>query len=87
MIFSRKYGQTFRNRSEIARHQWRDRQTKPVLPWFGLRDAPYSDQYRKEHGLPTRAERRQGLRLAGQIMWLVAGAVWLLVLMSMCGKG
>lgn len=51
MIYSRKYGRTFRNRSELMRYEWRDRQTKPILPWFGLRDAPYSGEYRKEHGL------------------------------------
>lgn len=50
-IYSRKYGRTFKNRSELQRHAFWDYRTKPILPWFGARDMLYSDEYKRQHGL------------------------------------
>ena len=74
MIYSSKFNRSFRNRSELMRYEWRDRQTRPILSWGGLRDAPYSDQYRKEHGLPSREEQQ------GRV-WLFAIVLWVIVLL------
>lgn len=51
MIYSKKYGRNFKNRSELQRYAFWDYRTKPIFSWFGLRDCMYSEQYKKEHGL------------------------------------
>lgn len=51
MIYSKKYGRSFNNRSELQRYAWRDYHSRPIFSWFGLRDAMYSEEYKKEHGL------------------------------------
>lgn len=55
-IYSNKFGKSFPDRKALMRREWRDRQTKPIFSWFGLRDAPYTDNYLKYKGLPTKSE-------------------------------
>jgi len=86
-IYSKKYGRTFKDRSELGHYQFWDRRTKPIFSWFGLRDCMYSDEYRRAHGLKTREDQRQGWKQAGIFVWVIAGIAWLSVLLSMCSKG
>ena len=51
MIYSKKYGRSFKNRSELQRYAFWDYRTKPIFSWGGLRDCLYSEEYKKEHGL------------------------------------
>lgn len=83
MIYSKKYGRYFNNRSELQRYAWWDARTKPILSWGGIRDCLYSDEYRKEHGLKTREEQAQAY---GPAM-IVMGVVYFFLGMSMIGNG
>lgn len=87
MIYSRKFGRSFKYRAELMRYESRCRQTSPIFSWLGLRDSVYSDAYRKEHGLPTRSERREQWRKTTPVVWIVAGILWFLVVVGMCSKG
>ncbi len=80
MIYSRKYGRSFRNRSTLMHYEWRDRQTRPIISWFGLCDASYLDAWRREHGLKTQQERREEWRKVATVLWIVAGAAWILAI-------
>ena len=51
MIYSKKYGRSFNSRRELQRYDWLVRRTRPILPWFGVRDAPYSEEYKRERRL------------------------------------
>jgi hypothetical protein len=82
MIYSRKYGKSFEDRAALQRYAWRDYRTRPILSWFGLRDCVYSDEYRKQHGLPVRGGRQQRLG----VLWIFAGFVWLVLLLAMCSR-
>jgi hypothetical protein len=55
-IYSKKYGRSFKNRSELQTYAWWDYRTRPILPWLGVRDCLYSDQWRQERGLPPRGK-------------------------------
>lgn len=78
MIYSRKYGRSFNSRSEFQRYVWRDARTKPLLPWFGLRDCLYSDEWKQEHNLPTTGERLTSIFVALGLLVVVLGGLLLL---------
>lgn len=83
MIYSKKYGRTFKSRSELQRYAWRGYRTRPVFSWIGLRDSLYSDEWRKEHGLKTREE----LEKKRAPVMLVLGAVNVVLGVGLLGSG
>ena len=78
MIYSRKYGRSFDNRSSLQRFAWRDARTKPILSWFGLRDSLYSNQWLHEHGIATQEERLTFLAVVAGVRGVALGGLLLL---------
>lgn len=68
-IYSRKYGKHFKNQRSLSFHDWHVRRTSPIFSWFGLRDAPYSDEWLEQHGKPRRIKGRT----RDLIRWFVFG--------------
>jgi hypothetical protein len=50
-VWSNKYGRWFKDRSALGKYSFRDRYTKPILSWGGLRDSMNCDQWNKDHQL------------------------------------
>lgn len=81
-IFSKKYGRWFKDRSELQRHAFWDYRTKPILPWFGLRDCLYSEQYKRERGLVKNYKNHWYVRYS-----VLVGMSYITSLMLLAGIG
>ena len=83
-IYSRKYGRTFKNRSELQRYAWWDYRTRPIMNWFGLRNRLYSDSWRRERHPKLRKVEPETLREWIRVIIIAAVIILGLELLKSC---